>query len=140
MIQMARLTFEDDLETSFILDEESEFLLGRSKECDFQLTDSFVSRLQAKISCVDGRYVIENIGSNPIFINGTRAVKRILDNNDKLTVGKTNLVFRIEEAVASALPTTDEPVPALDQTVFAFDPVEHGPRLVVNTPEGQDRV
>lgn len=70
-------------------------IVGRSKECDIRLSDPNVSRRHAEIRQEGSLYWIVDLGStNGISVNG-RALKRAkLDDEDRITLGSTELVFR----------------------------------------------
>ena len=79
------------------------YTIGRAKDNDIVLNDRRVSRKHAHIvaqsdefKLVDG--YIENgelvRSVNRIFINGLPQFERILENNDKFTIGETELQFR----------------------------------------------
>ncbi len=44
--------------------------IGRTEACDIVLASPYVSREQAVIRALDGRYVFESVGRNPSFVNG----------------------------------------------------------------------
>ena len=47
--------------------------MGRSSECEIQLSDPEVSRKHARITLVDGLYFLEDLGSRSgIFLNGEK--------------------------------------------------------------------
>ncbi len=70
-------------------------VIGRSKECDIRVSDPNVSRRHAEIRQDDSAYWIVDLEStNGVSVNG-RAVKRAkLDDEDRITLGSTELVFR----------------------------------------------
>jgi hypothetical protein len=70
-------------------------VIGRSKECDIRVSDPNVSRRHAEIRQDGSAYWIVDLDStNGVSVNG-RAVKRAkLDDEDRVTLGSTELVFR----------------------------------------------
>ena len=70
-------------------------LIGRSKDCDIRLTDPNVSRRHAEVRQEGTSYWILDLGStNGITVNGRRQQRAQLQNEDRITVGSTELVFR----------------------------------------------
>lgn len=78
------------------------FRIGRQADNDLVLRDSRVSRVHARISAEDGRYVIEDTGSrHGTFVNGRRVQKQPLQNSDKIEFGTEDsyqLVFALDGA------------------------------------------
>ncbi|MDQ7825452.1 MAG: FHA domain-containing protein [Candidatus Eremiobacteraeota bacterium] len=83
-------------------------VIGRASPCDgiypdLDLTgddpESYLSRRHGMITQAGGQYLFEDMGSaNGSFINRTKAQKGLpqaLKDNDRLILGKTELVFRI---------------------------------------------
>jgi hypothetical protein len=72
-------------------------LIGRSRECDVQLTDSNVSRRHAEVRQEGASYWVVDLDStNGIEINGRRLKRSKLEDGDRLVLGSTELVFRRE--------------------------------------------
>jgi len=70
-------------------------LIGRSKDCDIRLTDPNVSRRHAELRQEGTAYWILDLGStNGLTVNGRRQQRAQLQNDDRITVGSTELVFR----------------------------------------------
>jgi len=70
-------------------------LIGRSKDCDIRLTDPNVSRRHAELRQEGTSYWILDLGStNGVTVNGRRQQRAQLQNEDRITVGSTELVFR----------------------------------------------
>ena len=70
------------------------FLLGRSKECDVQLTDPNVSRRHAELRQEGLAYWLIDLDStNGSRVNGQRTARAKLESGDVITVGSTDLVF-----------------------------------------------
>ena len=70
-------------------------VIGRSKDSDIRVSDPNVSRRHAEIRQDGSSYWIVDLDStNGVTVNG-RAVKRAkLDDEDRITLGSTELVFR----------------------------------------------
>jgi pSer/pThr/pTyr-binding forkhead associated (FHA) protein len=69
-------------------------VLGRSRECDVQITDGNVSRRHAEVVQEGATYWVVDLGStNGTELNG-RAVKRAkLSDGDRITIGSTEVTF-----------------------------------------------
>jgi len=69
-------------------------LIGRSKECDLQVSDPNVSRRHAELVQEGTAFWIVDLGStNGLEVNGQRLDRAKLENGDRVTVGSTDLVF-----------------------------------------------
>lgn len=113
-----------------------EVLIGRSQDCNICLSEKHISRRQAKIFIENSCYVIENIGKNPIFINGKPAQKHILLDGDHVSFGGTEYVFHAEESK----PVFQEPIFEEKTIIVAAPPARASlPRLVVIFPDGQSK-
>ena len=70
-------------------------VIGRSKDCDIRLADPNVSRRHAELRHEGAAYWILDLGStNGVTVNGRRQQRAQLTNEDRITVGSTELVFR----------------------------------------------
>jgi FHA domain-containing protein len=70
------------------------FVLGRSKECDVQLTDPNVSRRHAELRQEGLAYWLIDLDStNGSQVNGQRTARSKLESGDTITIGSTDLVF-----------------------------------------------
>jgi pSer/pThr/pTyr-binding forkhead associated (FHA) protein len=76
--------------------EEPETVIGRSESCDIHLDDPYVSRRQARIYLDQGIVHIENLGRNPILLNGECIEKSTLQSGDMILFGKTQVVFQLK--------------------------------------------
>jgi pSer/pThr/pTyr-binding forkhead associated (FHA) protein len=137
----ARLVMKDSPTTSYPING-NELIIGRSEECDIRLPDRFVSRRQASLRMTINGYELENLGANPTLLNGTPVDRKLLSDEDVITLGKTHLVFKLqkEEETAPALSPEEEAMAAM--TVFLTVPQlePHGPRFLVTDPEGKTSV
>jgi len=73
----------------------SEWVFGRSKECEFTLNDANISRRHALVRKDWEGITIEDLGSkNGVVINGKKILKpRRLKSEDEITIGPIKLVF-----------------------------------------------
>lgn len=91
--------------------------LGRSPDCTLVLNDEkrAVSRVHGQISFRDGRYYVEDQGTNPLKVNGTPLGKGNsigIKNGDRIIVGPYELEIRAQRAApatAAAAPQSWEP-------------------------------
>ncbi len=86
--------------------ERAEVILGRALETDVRINDIGVSRRHASINAVADRsnkttdYVLTDLDSRSgTFVNGTKITKEILQNGDKITIGKHILRFEILDEI-----------------------------------------
>jgi len=69
-------------------------VLGRSRDCDLQLTDANVSRRHAELRQEGASYWIVDLGStNGMDVNGKRVKRAKLRAGDKITLGSTEITF-----------------------------------------------
>lgn len=88
--------------------EEPETVIGRSEGCDIHLDDPYVSRRQARIFLDRGDVVIENLGRNPILVNGECIEKSTLRSGDMILFGKTQVVFQLKSPNPEQVVDLDE--------------------------------
>jgi hypothetical protein len=70
-------------------------IIGRLGESDLVLSDPGVSRRHAEVRHEDGKYVIADLGStNGTMVNESTIGERVLEEGDRITVGRTVLEFR----------------------------------------------
>jgi FhaA, N-terminal domain/FHA domain len=70
-------------------------VIGRSKESDIRISDPNVSRRHAEIRQDGSVYWIVDLDStNGISVNGREVKRAKLDDEDRITLGSTELVFR----------------------------------------------
>jgi pSer/pThr/pTyr-binding forkhead associated (FHA) protein len=114
------------------------FSLGRSEDCELTIRDPHVSRLQAKVWTQNDRYVIKNLGRNPILVNGVRTNSQSLKNGDTVTLGRTELIFQVE----GNRHQIDETTVDAQATVALRSPVEKAlsPQLVLSDSMGQSKI
>ena len=74
-------------------------VIGRSKDCDIRLADPNVSRRHAEVRQEGTAYWVLNLDStNGTTVNGRRQKRAKLEDDDRITVGSTDLVFRRSSA------------------------------------------
>ena len=81
------------------------FTIGRAEDCDAAITDFRVSRLHARLEEANGEYFIVDAGSrHGTFVNGVRAERTRVKNNDEITLGVSGLklIFLEGTPVSSA--------------------------------------
>jgi hypothetical protein len=77
--------------------EKSRIVIGRSKDCDIEISDPNVSRRHAEIRQEGAGHWVVDLGStNGTEVNGRRLKRAKLRPGDTITVGSSELVFRRE--------------------------------------------
>jgi Protein of unknown function (DUF3662)/FHA domain len=72
-------------------------VLGRSRDCDIQLSDTNVSRRHAELRQEGASYWMVDLGStNGMEVNGKRVKRAKLRDGDTVTLGSTDVVFSQE--------------------------------------------
>jgi len=72
--------------------------VGRSTDNDLHLADGVVSRRHARIYLRGGAFTLTDLhSSNGTFVNGRRIRERPLRDGDEIRIGRTRMVFHIEE-------------------------------------------
>jgi two-component system, cell cycle response regulator len=81
-------------------------ILGRALEADVRVNDSKVSRQHAVINRADntekksGEYILTDLNSrNGTFVNGEKITREVLNNGDKITIGKHILRFDLLDEI-----------------------------------------
>jgi len=79
-----------------ILTVEQPTLIGRSGEADITLDDPFISDRHVRFDRVEGRLVVEDLGStNGTLVNGIPVIgRRALDRGDVIRIGQTIMEVR----------------------------------------------
>jgi Protein of unknown function (DUF3662)/FHA domain len=76
---------------------ERRVVIGRSRDCDIQLSDANVSRRHAELRQEGASYWIVDLGStNGLEVNGKRVKRAKLRDGDTITLGSTELTFERE--------------------------------------------
>ena len=69
-------------------------VLGRSREADITIEDPNVSRRHAEIRPENGAWWIVDLGStNGVEVNGEKVDRVQLNNEDRVIIGRSELVF-----------------------------------------------
>jgi hypothetical protein len=72
-------------------------VIGRSRDCDIQLSDANVSRRHAELRQEGASYWIVDLGStNGMEVNGKRVKRAKLRDGDTITIGSTDVTFSRE--------------------------------------------
>jgi len=113
------------------------FALGRSKECEININDPHISRVQARVRYEDNRFYIENIGQNPMLINGLTSRGQFLNDGDQITLGTTSLRFSLDRPHDE----TPHSIAFDEKTIIMAALPEQvlGPRLVLTTETGDTK-
>jgi hypothetical protein len=70
-------------------------VIGRSKDCDIRLADPNASRRHAEVRQEGTAYWLVDLDStNGTTVNGRRQQRARLENDDRIAIGSTELVFR----------------------------------------------
>ncbi len=87
----------------FPLKPNKQVVIGRSSDLDMVLVEDMVSRKHAKITCQDGKVLIEDLGStNGTFVNGEKIVRAArLKEGDRILIGTSILKLVAAESGAS---------------------------------------
>ena len=106
-------------------------VVGRDPACDVSLDDSFLSRRHAEFFMAGTAVTVRDLGSrNGLYVNGTRAIERVLAEGDIVQIGP---IF------ANVVIDRDRPLPSLraaDDTITLLDVPPPRPRtdVVVGPP------
>lgn len=69
--------------------------IGRDGRCEIMIEDPAVSSEHAKVYKEDGKFVVHDLASaNKTFVNGKHIYHQVLEENDKVMVGNTVLIFK----------------------------------------------
>ena len=83
-----------------------EVVLGREEGVTLQVNDSKVSRKHCRFAPQIGAWIVEDLGSsNGTKVNGVTQKKHTLRNGDKITVGRTVVIFEAEAPKRFQAPT-----------------------------------
>ena len=80
---------------------EGSMTVGRAKSADVRVLDDDVSRDHARLICIGGNVVVEDLGSrNGTFVNGARVSRQVLADGDKVSVGETTILkFSMQDEI-----------------------------------------
>jgi type VI secretion system protein ImpI len=101
--------------------DETELKIGRDSDNDWILPQSYVSRHQAVVRCVNGMYFLEQVGSCPIVLNdAARPLERNriarLSAGDRIMIDDIEIRVLESETIRAGAPGVDVP------TVFPIAP------------------
>ncbi len=72
-------------------------MIGRSKDCDIQVSDPNVSRRHAEVRRDGSSYTVVDLDStNGIEVDGKRVKRLELQDGSRFTIGSTEIVFSEE--------------------------------------------
>lgn len=81
---------------------EAAVTIGRESSNRIQLHDTEASRRHVELRKADGSYELVDLeSSNGTFVNNERIVSRVLQNGDRLEVGRTRMIFTASEPDAA---------------------------------------
>ena len=90
----------------FPLEDDRDFVVGRSSELDMVLVEDMVSRKHAKITTRAGQVVITDLGStNGTFVNGEKIRKTRLKEGDRILIGTS--ILKVTTASAGAVSASE---------------------------------
>ncbi|MBV9484558.1 MAG: DUF3662 and FHA domain-containing protein [Frankiaceae bacterium] len=73
-------------------------MIGRAAESDVRLDDSGVSRRHAELRYANRQVELVDLGStNGVTVNGTPAARAMLQDGDRIDIGATPIIFRLDE-------------------------------------------
>lgn len=72
--------------------------VGRSKECDLMLEDTEASRKHCQVRKWAGKFLLEDLKSkNGTFVNGKKVASHTLSDGDRIAVGDSSFVFKLQK-------------------------------------------
>ncbi len=71
---------------------EGEYVVGRRSDCQIFVPDMRVSRQHARVFLQDGKWMVEDLGSNNgTFVNGTKIQQAILHHEDEVLIANNRI-------------------------------------------------
>jgi len=91
--------------------------IGRSDDCDIILSDRHVSRHHARISWIDGRYFVEDLGSkNGTYVNGREVTApQVLEDGDEIQIALRFKLAFVDAGATAPLPEAEAAGLRLDE-------------------------
>jgi FHA domain len=78
-------------------------VVGRDPSCEINHDDSLLSRRHAEFLTIGDRVALRDLGSrNGVFVNGDRAMERVLEPGDVVQMGPLRACFVLDDAPTSA--------------------------------------
>lgn len=107
--------------------------IGRALDCEWVLSNGYVSRHHATVSCIDGVFYIESVGANGVAVNSSdarlsRHQRRALKHGDRLFLDEYEIQVSITDVDTSA-PALDYKVPPEEDVLANLAPVPAPPTL-----------
>jgi len=97
------------LDSSLKLSKGREYIIGRSRDADIQLTDERVSRNHASLSWSGSGFALVDLQStNGTFVNGGKAGSIRLLDGDRIRIGPHDLQYIISSGEGNAIPQPDD--------------------------------
>ncbi len=97
------------LDSSLKLSRGKEYIIGRTKEADIQLTDERVSRSHASLRWSGSGFALVDLQStNGTFVNGGKAGSIRLLDGDRIRIGPHDLQYIISSSDESSIPQPDD--------------------------------
>ncbi|MFN7731785.1 MAG: ATP-binding protein [Pirellula sp.] len=96
--------------------------IGRDSSCDLHFDDSETSRNHAEMHWTEGHCVIRDLNSsNGTLVNGKKIQECVLENGDRVQIGKRVMVYR---------PTLQAPKPVSNVDIVHHDPHDEGSQII----------
>ena len=71
---------------------EGEYVIGRRSDCQIFVPDMRVSRQHARVFLQDGKWMVEDLGSNNgTFVNGTKIQQATLHHEDEVLIANNRI-------------------------------------------------
>ncbi|RKX88354.1 MAG: hypothetical protein DRP70_06720 [Spirochaetes bacterium] len=97
------------LDSSLKLSRGKEYIIGRAKEADIQLTDERVSRNHASLRWSGSGFALVDLQStNGTFVNGGKAGSIRLLDGDRIRIGPHDLQYIISSSEENSIPQPDD--------------------------------
>ncbi|MFA6807982.1 MAG: DUF3662 and FHA domain-containing protein [Eubacteriales bacterium] len=81
----------------YVLDKD-EIFLGRNGDCEIEVDDLEVSRRHMKIGSDNGRWFVQDLDStNGTYVNKLKVDRYIVKNGDKIKIGNTVFLYKMEK-------------------------------------------
>ena len=112
--------------------------IGRDPGCELMLDNLGVSRRHAQLREVEGKFIVEDLGStNGVFVNGRRVTSAEVSPGDEIKIGKFTLgLQQAREEPDSAAPAFDiNQTIAIDGMALPQEPAAE-PQFVASVSRG----